>query len=183
MAKTTNFQITDQDLERDMLAARTRGLLRRRAEPFAVRAQYDTEYQRIEVELSNGFWFAFPPSLFADLGKGDPEQLSDIEIDPSGYALHWAKLDSDYDIGGIVQVGLGAKKWLSVTELGRLGGKATSEAKRAAAIANGLKGGRPSSKKPGVKKKTKKVRVITRFKLEKTEKRQAEGRSKLAGKR
>ena len=148
MAKSSTIHPPEATLEEDILRARTRALRRRAEEPFAVRATFDPEYQRVEVELNNGFSFAFPPGLFSDLGKASPDELSDIIIDPSGYALHWPRLDSDYDVAGIVQIALGAKKWIGISELGRLGGKVTSEAKRAAAIANGLKGGRPSKRKP-----------------------------------
>jgi len=134
---------SDAELDREIARARERARRIRATYPFAVCASYDVERQRIAIELSNGFAFTFPPSLFEHLGRGTPEQLSHLIIDPSGYGVHWPELDADYDIGGIVQIALGAKKWINVTELGRLGGKSRSEAKRAAAAANGLKGGRP----------------------------------------
>ena len=179
MAEATAIRISEQELEPQMLEARARGLRRRANQPFALRAAYETGYQRIEVELSNGFWFAFPPSLFDDLARGTPEQLSELEIDPSGYVLHWPQLNADYDIGGLVQVALGAKKWLSVRELGRLGGKSTSEAKRAAAVANGLKGGRPPKKrKAPAKRKAAKIQKTDTFKAKKARKGKAKANRK-----
>ena len=160
MAKATVVRISDDDLEQQMLEARERGFRRRGEEPFALRASYNAEYQRVQVELSNGFWFAFPPSLFEDLAAGTPEQLADVAIDPSGYALHWPQLDADYELAGVVQIALGAKKWFSVRELGRMGGLSTSKAKRAAAIANGQKGGRPPKGKSLRKRAAKKRRKI-----------------------
>lgn len=155
MAKPSN--ISDNELELQLLEARTRALQRRRDEPYAVEARYNPEYQRFEVELSNGFSFAFPPSLFPELSHGTPDELAEVAIDPSGYVLHWSGLDADYEIGGLVQVALGAKRWMSIAAVGRLGGQSTSAAKRAAAIANGAKGGRPrkSAATASSKKKSK----------------------------
>ena len=153
MAKSGR-RMSDAELDRQIARARARGLRIRATYPFAVGASYDAERQRIAIELSNGFAFAFPPSLFEHLGRGTPEQLSNLIIDPSGYGVHWPELDADYDIGGIVQIALGAKKWINVTELGRLGGRSKSAAKRAAAAANGLKGGRPPKRAPKGRKAT-----------------------------
>lgn len=147
MTRTKTLPLRDRDLDADIARARTRAALRRSQEPYAVSATYSAARRRIEVELSNGFSFAVPSALFDDLGRASPEDLAEVEIDASGYALHWPAIDSDYEVGGMVQVALGAKKWMSVRELGRLGGKATSEAKRAAAATNGLKGGRPPKTK------------------------------------
>jgi hypothetical protein len=157
MAKAVGVRISDAALDRQIARARERGRRIRATYPFAVRASYDVERQRIAIELSNGFSFAFPPSMFADLAKGTSEQLSHLMIDPSGYGVHWPELDADYDIGGIVQIALGAKKWVSITEMGRLGGKSTSKAKRAAAAANGLKGGRPPKRASAKARKATKV--------------------------
>ena len=141
MAKV--IDLSDGELEQQLLNARTRALQRRIDEPYAVKGSYNSEYQRVEVELSNGFSFAFPPSLFPELSHGSPEELAEVAIDSSGYVLHWSRLDADYDLGGLVQVALGAKRWMSIRDLGRLGGQSTSPAKRAAAVAKGVKGGRP----------------------------------------
>jgi hypothetical protein len=155
MAEITPARVSDEELARQMREARARGLTRRATEPFALRAAYDAERHRVEAELSNGFCFSFPPTLFPELARGTSEQLADLHVDPSGYVLHWARLDADYDIAGLVQVALGARKWMSVAELGRLGGSSTSEAKKAAAAANGRKGGRPRGKKKAAKQASK----------------------------
>ena len=121
MAKA-GMRISDAELDRQIARARERERRIRATYPFAVCASYDVERQRIAIELSNGFSFAFPPSLFEHLARGTPDQLSHLIIDPSGYGVHWPELDADYDIGGLVQAALGAHKRIRVTELGRLGG-------------------------------------------------------------
>jgi hypothetical protein len=140
-------RISDAELERQIARARALDRHIRATYPYAVCASYDAERQRIAIELSNGFSFAFPPSLFEHLAAGTPEQLSHLIIDPSGYGVHWPELDADFEVGGIVQIALGAEKWVSVTELGRMGGRSRSAAKRAAAAANGRKGGRPRKRR------------------------------------
>jgi hypothetical protein len=60
---------------------------------------------------------------------------------PRGAALHWENLDQDFSVAGLLAGIFGTKAWMA--ELGRQGGSITSEAKRAAARANGQKGGRP----------------------------------------
>jgi hypothetical protein len=177
MAKPTALQIPDQELEQQMLEARGRGLRRRSTQPFTLHAAYNPELQRIEVELSNGFAFSFPPSLFAELAKGTPDQLAHVEVDQSGYVLHWSLLDADYDVSGMVQVALGAKEWISISEIGRLGGRSTSPAKRAAAILNGTKGGRPPLKRRGrAKKRQKASQKLGSLKMEQLTPRRSTGR-------
>jgi hypothetical protein len=146
MGKPSARPPRENDLEPEIRDARARGLRRRREEAYAVAASYDGELNRIEVDLSNGFHFSLPPSLLPQLDEASSGQLRSIEIDPSGYGLRWPELDADYDLAGLVQVALGAKRWLSVRELGRLGGQSRSSAKRSASATNGLKGGRPRKK-------------------------------------
>ena len=55
-----------------------------------------------------------------------------------GYGLHWPQLDEDYSVPGLMNGVFGAAKWLAARA-----GRGTSEAKAAAARANGAKGGRP----------------------------------------
>lgn len=90
------------------------------------------------MELSNGATFAFPPSLVEGLSGATPEQLAEIEVSPIGFGLHWPQLDEDYSVPGLMNGIFGTAKWMATKA-----GRATSEAKAAAARANGAKGGRP----------------------------------------
>ena len=69
------------------------------------------------------------------------EQLNDAWLDRTGLSVHWPSLDADFIILGLVQGIFGTKAWMA--EIGRQGGKRTSEAKRRSSRENGQKGGRP----------------------------------------
>jgi len=60
---------------------------------------------------------------------------------PTGYALRWERLDADFTVIGLLAGIFGTKAWMS--ELGRKGGNARSEAKASAVRENGKRGGRP----------------------------------------
>lgn len=113
----------------------------RRSQPRALSARYSPRTGRITVELSNGASFAFPAELVQGLSDAAPAALGDIQIYGAGTALHWERLDVDYELSALMAGVFGTQTWMR--ELGRVGGSATSEAKARAARANGLKGGRP----------------------------------------
>ncbi len=73
-----------------------------------------------------------------DLIRASDAGLAEIEDSPIGYGLHWPQLDEDYPVPDPMNGVLGIAKWLAA----RAGG-GTSEAKAAAARANGAKGRRP----------------------------------------
>lgn len=128
------MQPSDAELE----AAEERGRIAMATEPRAVSARYDAKADRIVVELTSGATFAFPPSLVQTLCDATPEQLSEIEVSPVGFGLHWPQLDEDYTVKGLMNGVFGTAKWMAAKA-----GRATSPAKAAAARANGAKGGRP----------------------------------------
>lgn len=119
-------------------AARERGRIAQQCEPRAVAARYDRKAGRVVVELTNGATFAFPPALVEGLGDAAPDALAEIEVSPTGYGLHWPRLDEDYSVSGLMNGVFGTAQWMA----GRAG-RATSAAKAAAARVNGAKGGRP----------------------------------------
>lgn len=127
-------ELTDAQIE----AANERGRIAQQTEPRAVSARYDAKARRIVVELTSGATFAFPPALVQGLSDATPEQLADVEVSPVGYGLHWPRLDEDYSVPGLMNGVFGTAKWMAAKA-----GRATSEAKAAAARANGAKGGRP----------------------------------------
>ena len=69
----------------------------------------------------------FPYQLLQGLENGTPEQLAEVEIRPTGSALHWKSLDADLGVSQLVSGLLGSKAWM--TELRRQGGKLKSVAK------------------------------------------------------
>jgi hypothetical protein len=115
---------------------------RRTGEPTAVAARYDPERDRVVVELSSGYEVAFPPRRAQGLEKAKSSDLDVIEISPSGFGLHFPKLDADVWLPALLDGVFGSRKWIAA-RLGARGGKAKSKAKARAARADGKLGGRP----------------------------------------
>ena len=143
--KTVNlggYEYAEAELEAMDRLARERGMLSLKTEPHARAARYDAETRRLVIDLTNGATFMVPVSLVQGLGNADPALVAEVELsDPTGYGLHWEKLDQDFTVAGLVKGIFGNRAWM--VELGRQGGRSTSAAKRAAARANGKRGGRP----------------------------------------
>jgi hypothetical protein len=110
-------------------------------EPYAVKALYDSQIDKIVVFLSNGVEFSFPAKLGQGLSNASQEELAEVEITPSGLGLHWESLDADLSIPGLIMGIFGTKQWM--TEIGKKGGCSTSVTKSQASRENGKKGGRP----------------------------------------
>jgi hypothetical protein len=120
--------------------ARTKAL--KASTPAATAVYYDRKTKNIIVNLSTGMGLFFSPKDAQGLEDATPAQLSEIEINSSGFGLHWPQLDADIYVPGLLEGSLGSRKWMAA-RLGAQGGKARSLAKRNAARANGALGGRP----------------------------------------
>ena len=79
-----------------------------------------------------------PPPLVEGLCDAGDAQLAEVEVIGNGFGLHWRTLDVDYTVPGLVNGIFGTAKWMAARA-----GRTKSEAKAAAARANGAKGGRP----------------------------------------
>jgi Protein of unknown function (DUF2442) len=130
--------ITSQEIRE--ANARTKAL--KASTPAAIAAYYDRKSKKIVVNLSSGMGLFFSPQDAQGLEDATPAQLSEIEINSSGFGLHWPKLDADIYVPALLEGSLGSRKWMAA-RLGAQGGKARSLAKRTAARANGALGGRP----------------------------------------
>jgi hypothetical protein len=115
-----------------------------RDEPRAKSARFDAKTGRVKVELQNGTVFIFPTKLVEGLANADADELKSIDLTPAGDGLRWDVLDVDLSLVGLMMGIFGGRRWMS--ELGRSGGRSTSDAKKAAARSNGKLGGRPKSK-------------------------------------
>lgn len=122
-------------------AARARAGRDRAAGRRALSAAYDRQTGRVMLELTSGYLFGFPAVSIPALARATPSQLAAVELSPGGGGLHWEALDVDLSVPGLLLSSIGRAEKLR--ELARVAGRATSEAKAAAARANGAKGGRP----------------------------------------
>lgn len=130
--------LTDEDIRRAEKAAEAQMA----AGPRAVAARYDRRLDRVIVSLDNGLDLAFPPQMAEGLDKATASDLATIEISPTGLGLHWPKLDADFYLPALMDGVFGSPRWMAGL-LGRMGGRSRTEAKAAAARANGRRGGRP----------------------------------------
>jgi len=131
----------DAEIERQYARAVEAGHAADEAGPRAESARYDHATGRVEVELRNGCLFAFPAEMGQGLRGASPEELAGVEVTPGGYGLYWEALDADLAVPALMAGVFGTEAWMR--ELGRAGGRRTSEAKAAAARENGRRGGRP----------------------------------------
>jgi len=96
----------------------------------------------VVIELSSRLSISFLPRDAEGLEHARPSQLEGIEISPSGFGLHFPKLDADLYVPGLLEGFLGSKRWMA-SRMGQAGGRSRSRAKKAASRANGKLGGRP----------------------------------------
>jgi len=129
-------------LSEELKTANLKAQRRLRQTPAATAARYDRKSRRVEVKLGSGMELTFSPENVEGLENATPTQLSKIEISPSGFGLHFPKLDADIYLPALLEGILGSKKWMAA-RLGAVGGLKTSIAKKRAARANGKLGGRP----------------------------------------
>lgn len=116
--------------------------------PHAVGAHYDHRAGRVVINLSSRLDVSFSPRDAQGLERARPSQLEEIEISPSGFGIHFPKLDADLYVPALLEGLLGSKRWMA-SRLGHAGGRSTSLAKKAAARANGRLGGRPKKAAKG----------------------------------
>jgi hypothetical protein len=128
--------------EQEIEHATKRAAIRLQREPRAVAAHYDADRGRIVIDLNTGYSVSFPAARAQGLEHASPAALAEIKITPSGYGLHFPKLDADLWVPALLEGVFGSRAWMAA-QLGAKGGKATSEAKAQAARINGARGGRP----------------------------------------
>lgn len=126
---------------RQMQAARTRAQELKTHGPQATGATYNPDTGLVCIRLSNGIVIGLPAAQTQGLEAANAKNLSAIRISPSGYGIHFPKLDVDLYLPALMEGIFGTKAWMA--ERGRKGGQAATKAKKVAARANGKLGGRP----------------------------------------
>jgi uncharacterized protein DUF2442 len=135
------------ELDNQVTLANERARQLQSSHPRAVSAKYDRRIGRVVIHLESRLDIAFSPHDAEGLEDARPDQLEPIEISPSGFGIHFPKLDADLYLPALLEGFLGSRKWMA-TRMGAAGGRSKSEAKSAAAKKNGSLGGRPRKKKP-----------------------------------
>jgi hypothetical protein len=110
--------------------------------PRVVAAHYDRKIGRVVLQLSSKLIVSFSPGDVEGLEDAKASQLTEIEISPSGFGIHFPALDADLYVPTLLEGLLGSKRWMA-SRLGQIGGKSRSRSKKAASVANGRLGGRP----------------------------------------
>ncbi|HKV23881.1 MAG TPA: DUF2442 domain-containing protein [Candidatus Acidoferrum sp.] len=123
-------------------AANERGKSLRGEIPRAIEAHYDRRTGRVVIRLSSGLEVAFAPGMAQGLENANAGQLGEIEVSPSGFGIHFPKLDADLYLPALLEGVFGSRRWMAA-RLGAAGGGSKSRAKRQAAKRNGRLGGRP----------------------------------------
>jgi hypothetical protein len=80
--------------------------------PQAKRAWFEASLRHICVEIQNGTVMGFPYKLLQGLGLATTEQLTEVEVTPSGYGLHWESLDVHLAVPHLVAGIYGTQKWM-----------------------------------------------------------------------
>ncbi len=140
MSKTkAHTDVTDAAI--DAAIARGRVYEENPFRPRAIAAAYRAKDDTLALTLATGVELAIPRSLLQGLADADPRDVVKVEIEDDGRSLHWESLDVDHFVPGLIDGVFGTRKWMS--EAGKIGGRAKTPAKVAAARHNGRKGGRP----------------------------------------
>ena len=56
----------------------------------------------MRVALDDGRVISIPLVWYASLAKASQEELADYEISPSGYGVHWPRIDEDLSVLGFL---------------------------------------------------------------------------------
>src|SRR5271166_2065261 len=125
MARHDEFELATQSARR-----------RRDRIPSAINAYYDRKSGRVVIGLSTQMDVAFPPNVVQGLENASASQLEPIEITPSGFGIHFPKLNADLYLQALLEGVLGSKRRMAA-RLGALGGRSKSMAKPSGSRKNG----------------------------------------------
>src|SRR5437660_9282821 len=76
---------------------------RQAAIPRAIAAHYDRASGRIVIHLSSNLDLSFSPRDAQGLENAKPSQLEEIKISPSGFGIHFPKLDADLYLPAVLE--------------------------------------------------------------------------------
>lgn len=137
----TQHQITDAEYAAALIA----GQAEAEAEVRAQAVRYVPDRDAIEIVTTRNAGFLIPREWIGALQDVPREDLAKIEVWPDGSAIELEGRDIHISVHGLMTAILPAMlpaRAMAAIFASR-GGKATSDAKRSSAQANGRKGGRP----------------------------------------
>ena len=117
------------------------GRRRRAGERRATSVQYDPDRDAIEIELTDGAGVRLPRAMMKEFREVPTADMAKLRVSPAGYGIKLDEHDINISVHGLIAALASAGDMAA--SLGKLGGAARSEAKRASARVNGAKGGRP----------------------------------------
>ncbi|WP_053076747.1 DUF2442 domain-containing protein [Caenimonas sp. SL110] len=138
MATRRKFEISDEkyeaELRRAKVAPRT-GLNS---------VEYDRAHRQLVLFFAQGGSIGLPLADVSELSGATSKDLQSLYLTPSGDTIVAERLDRFINVEALMN-GFAAKNLAKAVArvFGAAGGARTSERKKAAAVANGIKGGRP----------------------------------------
>lgn len=143
MAKAKPIPPADVPVTRAVLAkAVDRGARRKESGVRASGLRYLPGPQVMMISFRDGSAVALPVKNYPELRELGPSRLRRIELGMAGSALCLEEADLHVSIAGLVAASAPLRR-MAISVAASRGGARTSEAKAAAARANGKKGGRP----------------------------------------
>jgi hypothetical protein len=93
--------------------ANARAAIRLSRTPTATAANYDRRTGKVEIELSTGLSIAFRAKDAQGFWRVKSEQLTRIEISPSGLGLYFPAIDADIYLPSLLEGFLGSRGWMA----------------------------------------------------------------------
>ena len=92
-------------------------------EPTAISARYDPDMGLLVIALRDGSVLQVEPGKCEELAGAGPEDLTQIEITPSGKGLYFPRVDADLSVPGLAEGLFGSRRWhREVLKDGKLSG-------------------------------------------------------------
>jgi hypothetical protein len=135
MASARRRIVTNKEL--DAAARRGRDEV---AQSGASSIRYSGRRDELVIELNTAVVVRIPRNRAPSLAGATVRDFATLELSPMGTSFTVRSLDLDYSISGLL------RKVLNFNEQQRAAGAKSTPAKRAAAAANGKRGGRPRKK-------------------------------------
>ena len=93
---------------------------------YAMAARYNRDSDRIVLGLAGNVESVFCPSDVPGLENAAPEDLDAIEISPSGFGLHFPRIDANIHVPALLDDLFGWRHW-PAAGMGRRAGARTSD--------------------------------------------------------